>query len=996
MAVTLSATSSPFARPARRPLTFAVHSSFPPSPSQRSAIEAPPGPTLVLAGPGAGKTFCLIERIRFLVEQHGVDPARICAFTFTNKAAGEIATRLERQLGARAELVKRGTIHAFCAGLLREHGDQVGLAPGFGIADEDYQLAVLRRLEGPRRWHRTTLTRFSAHRFRGDRLMDDDVALFDRYERFLIERKLLDFDMLVLHAADLLGRESASAIRSSWDVILVDEFQDLNPVQYRVIRELAREHRHVFAVGDDEQSIYSWAGADPVVFRSFVNDFGITSKIHLEENHRCPREVFALARRLVTINPPIFDDRVAALAPRDSIFPVAAHRFESDEAELAWIVEDIRRDYDGNRHDWGDVALLYRKHDIGDGLEAGFLNAGIPCRLARGRALAEEPIVGYVLAALHVILRPDDDIARDAFFAAVLPRQLHDEARAQAEAAGHDLRRHLNYMATRLPRADEHARQIRRALYTWRNLQAIGCRHTSLAPLVQELLAQRVGRLRSALEERHDELTDPAGHPEVVRLASRLRAARAAQRDLWLPRLGGAEIALKAILFGVGFARVHTGGSPPPDAVPVQPEDTPSLGIALGLFKAAQLLETGDTTSAFRDFTAIDLETTEKDTTLAEIVEVAAVRVRDGRVVDTYATLVRPSGRIPDAATRVHGIRDADVAPAPRFDEVWPKLERFCGDDVVVAHNGYEFDFLVLRRMVHKLGKRFELCTYDSLPLARDLYPTSRKLMDLCRQFDVDAGRSHRALDDARALACVFVKLDEAKLCRARKTALVNLLDQLGVALALSDEESLGAEAQLLRGVARLYALSRYSSCLESYEREAGGDESIPSVDELIDRLGGAALMVKLRREKTADERYPTVMLRLRRLIAEIPEDGPLSSQIGAFLERAVLSKFDGDEPRRGRVNLLTFHSTKGLEFSRVYVVGAEDAQLPGGTPAKPVKDEELEEARRLLYVGMTRTEDRLVLTCVTTRGGKPSGGHRFLDEMGLVPQGVTPSPSDG
>ena len=960
------------------------------SPSQRSAIEAPPGPTLVLAGPGAGKTFCLIERIRFLVEHLGTDPARICAFTFTNKAAGEIAARLERQLGPRAELVKRGTIHAFCAGLLREYGHEVGLDPGFGIIDEDYQLAVLRRLEGPRRWHRTTLTRFSAHRFRGDRLMDDDVALFHRYERFLVDRKLLDFDMLVVHAAELLGRESASSIRSRWDVILVDEFQDLNPVQYRVIRELARDHRHVFAVGDDEQSIYSWAGADPVVFRSFVNDFGITQKIHLGENHRCPREVFSLARRLVTINTPIFDDRIAALAPRDSSFPVVAYCFESDEAELAWIIEDIRRDHAGNGHDWGDVALLYRKHDIGDGLEAGFLNAGIPCRLARGRALAEEPIVGYVLAALHVILRPDDGIARDAFLATVLPRQIFDEARAQAEAAGQDLRRNLNYMVSRLPRADEQARQIRRALYTWRNLQAIGCRHSSLGPLVQELLAQRVGRVQSVLEERHDELTDPASHPEVVRLAARLRAARDAGTELWLPRIGGVEIALKAILFGVGFTRVRIGGVAPRDAVPVQPGDTPSLGIALGLFKAAQLLETGDTTSVFRDFTAIDLETTEKDTAIAEIVEIAAVRVRDGRVVDTFNTLVRPSGRIPPGATAVHGIRDADVAPAPRFDIVWPKFERFCGNDVVVAHNGYEFDFLVLKRMVQALGKRFTLCTYDSLPLARDLSPTSGKLEALCRQFEVDPGRSHRALDDARALACVFVKLDELKLCRTRKTALVNLLDQLGVALALSDQESLCPEARLLRDLARVYALSRYSSCLEGYERESAGEESIPTVDELIDRLGGPDLMAKVRREKTADERYPAVMLRLRRLIAEIPDDGPLDSQICAFLERAVLSKFDGDEPRRGRVNLLTFHSTKGLEFSRVYVVGAEDAQLPGGSAAKPVKDQELEEARRLLYVGMTRTEDRLVLTCVTTRAGKPSGGHRFLDEMGLVPGAAT------
>src|SRR3954469_940607 len=123
-----------------------------PSASQRAAIEAEAGPLLVLAGPGAGKTFCLIERIGYLVERLGVDPARICAFTFTNKAAGEISHRLEARLGDAASKIKRGTIHAFCAELLRELGAQVLLEQGFGIADEEYQLNTLRRIEGPRRW----------------------------------------------------------------------------------------------------------------------------------------------------------------------------------------------------------------------------------------------------------------------------------------------------------------------------------------------------------------------------------------------------------------------------------------------------------------------------------------------------------------------------------------------------------------------------------------------------------------------------------------------------------------------------------------------------------------------------------------------------------------------------------------------------------------------------------------------------------------------------
>jgi DNA helicase II / ATP-dependent DNA helicase PcrA len=957
-----------------------------PSVSQRAAIEAPAEPLLVLAGPGAGKTYCLIERIRYLLDVLELSPQRICAFTFTTKAAGEIAERLGRTLGEPAAQVKSGTIHAFCAELLRERGSRIGLQPGFGIADEEYQLNVLRRLEGPRRWHRSTLTRFSAHRFRGDPLFHDDLELYRRYEEFLARRQLLDFDMLVLHAAELLERPGEAAVVSSrWDAVLVDEFQDLNPVQYRVVRALALEHRNIFAVGDDEQSIYSWAGADPRVFHSFVNDFRIRTKIHLEENRRCPRDVFALARRLVTINTPIFDDRVAPNADHDSAVPAAAFCFPSDEREMQWIIEDIRRDRAESGHAWGDVALLYRKHEIGEGLEAAFLNAGLPVRLATGRALSEDAVVAYVLAALRVIASPHDDLCRDAFLGVVLPRPLYDEARAQAESARHDLRRQLNHMAGRLPRAHESARQVRRALTDWRNLAAVGKRHARLAPLVQELLSRRVGSVRSVLDDRHDEISDPASLPDVVRLADRLRSARETEREVWIPRLGGVEIALKGILAGIGMTAVRLGGDAGFDCERIEPDDVRSVGIGLGVFKAAQLLEMTDTSAAFADFTAVDLETTDRDTATAEVLEIAAVRVRAGRIVERFASLVRPRGPIAAGATATHGIRAADVATAPPFEDVWPKFRAFCGDDVVVAHNGYEFDFRILGRVVRGLGKRFDLCTYDTLPLARDLYPTSRKLVDLARNFGIPPGRSHRALDDTLALARVVLALDEVKRSRARKTALVNLLDHLGIALALSDESTLGAEARLFRQITRSFALSRYSGCLEAYEREQGDDITIPAADEVIDRLGGAELMLKIRADRTADQRYPATMQRLRRLIAELP-DAPLDEQIALFLERAVLSRWDGHEPDRGRVNLLTLHSTKGLEFSRVYVVGVEDAQLPGGSPTMELKAHELEEARRLLYVGMTRTKDRLVITRAETRGGKPTRGHRFLDEMGLPP----------
>ena len=774
------------------------------SASQRQAIEAPARSLLVLAGPGAGKTYCLTERIHFLIEELGFDPARICAFTFTNKAAGEIAHRLEVRLGDAAAKIKRGTIHAFCAELLRELGAHVLLEPGFGIADEEYQLNTLRRIEGPRRWHRNTLTRFSAHRFRGDPLLHDDAYLFEQYERFLASRKLVDFDTLVVKAAQLLeGSHDGAAVRSRWDVVLVDEFQDLNPVQYRVVRALARDHKHVFAVGDDDQSIYSWAGADPVVFRSFVNDFELTTKIHLEANHRCPRDVFALARKLVAVNTPIFADRVCPCADRESPFPVSAAAFDTDDEEMEWIIDDIVHDRELHGHEWGDVALLYRTHEIGNGLEAAFLNAGIPCRLAHGRALAEDPVVAYVIAALRVIACPDDDLLRDAFFGVVLPRALYDEARAQADASRHTLARHLKYTATRLPRAHETARQIRRALADWKNLAALGKNHTTLASLVQELLSRRVGAVRSVLDDRHDEITDPASLSDVVALAARLASARNRNCEIWMPRMGGVEIALKSMLAAIGFKRVTLGGRRVAGAECIEPGAVPSVGIALGVFKAAQLVEMDHLGAPFNSFTAIDLETTDSDADAAEVVEIAAVRVRDGQVTERFSSLVKPRVPIARQAADTHGLREVDVAPAPRFEDIWPKFRAFCGNDVIVAHNGYDFDFRILARMTRAMGKPFDLCTYDTLPLARDLYPTSRKLVDLARTFDIPTGRSHRALDDTLTLAKVVLALDNVKRCRARKTALVNVLDHLGVALALSDQESLCNEAQMFCNVAR-------------------------------------------------------------------------------------------------------------------------------------------------------------------------------------------------
>jgi superfamily I DNA/RNA helicase len=895
------------------------------------------------------------------------------------------------ELGPRVERVKRGTIHAFCAELLREFGEHVGLQPGFGIADEPYQKSVLRRLRVPARQQKSVLEAFARYRFRGEPMGHRYAQYYDDYRQITAERNVADFDTLVLKTAELLRIGFVAAeVRTRWDAVLVDEFQDLNPIQYAVIRELATEHRHVFVVGDDEQSVYSWTGADPRVFNDFRRDFGITldDVIHLRDNRRCPPAVLDPARRLISMNESIFENREPQHTTHESPFAVTTLNFVDDDAETAWIMNDLRNDrraYDETLR-WGDVALLYRTHKIGAAIETAFLNAGIPCRLAQGRALSDDKIVAYVLAALRVIANPHDDIQKELFYQTVLPAPLFDSARAWAEETGRDLVQQLQHMARTLPREHGDAKKIWRAYYALQNLDALGKSHTSLRSLVDNVLSEKVGTYRTVLEEHQEDLSDPASHEEVVGAAERIQRAIDAGSPVWIPRVGGVEIAAKKMLTEMGARSVSLGGAPSDGALRIRPEDFPLLGFGLGLFKTAQLVRTRSFVSTFRDFTAIDLETTDKDIVHSEIVEIAAVRVRNGKVVDEYRTLVKPRVSITAGAMATHGISEEDVADAPYFETMWPEFREFCGADVLVAHNGYKFDFPILRRMAANLPRGKDFSTYDTLPLARTLHATSARLEHLAKRYGIPTGQSHRALDDCRALAALFPMLSETKLEYARKTALVNLLDQLGIALSLSDRDSLCTEARKIFEYAPIYSLGRHSDCLDRYdsERELSGDPSLPTVDDLIALLGGQSLMDRLRTERTAEKRYPETMARLRRLIDACSE-GELPAQMTMFLERAVLSRYDGAETEKNRVNLLTMHSTKGLEFSRVYIVGVEDEQLIP-TPRNGVIGKlDVEEARRLLYVGMTRTIDRLVMTRVKSRGEKPTGGHRFLDEMGLV-----------
>jgi len=956
----------------------------PPSPQQQRAIEAPLGPVLVLAGPGAGKTFCLVERVRHLIEAHGARPSRICAVTFTNKAAEEVVRRLHRELGTAAWDVTRGTLHALCAGILREHAELVGLRRGFGIADEEYQQTLLRRLGvRPRKRRAWMLGLFTRKRLQGYRLEADVDAVFDRYHAALRDRNQADFDDLLVLVQELFERHPAvaSAEAARWDHLLVDEFQDLSPVQYAIVTRLAEPHRSLFAVGDDEQSIFSWTGADPEVIRRFRTDYAV-EPIVLDQNRRSARAIFAVARRLVERNPRLFDKRLEAL--RDSPFAVEVHRFPDESAEAAWILADIARDREAYGLAWGDVAVLYRKHDIGRELERRCLEAGIPCRMARGRAISDDPVIGQVTASLRVIADPEDPVAFEALATHVLPDTLLERVRG-ASRKGEPFLDTLRRVA-RGAHGEQDGRWLWRFIYQVENLRALVQGQESLGGLVTELLGERMGKYKNPLDEHLGELVDPAVSPGAAELVAALRTTREAEGTVWIAPWRGLEIGLRGLLVASEAVRavriLGPDDHPEPRDLVLRPDEADPAALVVRLFKALQLDHVREPGEPYPSYVTFDLETTGTDVQVCEIVEIGAALVVGGRIVERFHSLVRPDQPVPAAATEVHGYGDADLVAAPRFEEVWPRFRAFVGERVMVAHNGQAFDIPVLRR----LANAGDLLFFDTLPLARALSDESAKLEALAERLGVPLPRAHHALDDAVALAGVFTALWREKQRRARTTSLVNLFDFLGLSLALAEDPGTDKERHALAEVGRVYALGRYSSCLDYYagERERAGRDDAPTRDALVERLGGLRLLERLRTERSPAERYPSAVSRLEALVAASAAD-TLAAGIRRLLERVALSTSDGVEVDPDRVNLLTLHSTKGLEFSRVYIVGVEDEQLPGGRELDRDATRDIEEARRVLYVGMTRAMDRLVLTRAETRFGKPGRGSLFLEEMGLA-----------
>ena len=388
---------------------------------QRDAIEHGDGPLMVLAGAGTGKTRVLVHRISRLVER-GVPPWEVLAVTFTNKAADEMRHRLHDVLGDAAEAMWIGTFHAICARILRRWGPQIGLERGFAIFDESDQVKIIERLartagidEGISA--RAIATRIDRAKNRGidptepTGHLDDAVArVYPAYQDRLSSENAVDFNDLIGKTLLLLDVEpAASALRTKFRHVLVDEFQDTNRVQYQLIWRLAEASRNLTVVGDDDQSIYAWRGAEPRNLLDFDVDFPDAHVVKLEQNYRSTQTILNAANRVISRNLARHDKSL--WTDQGAGHPVESFRSFDDRGEAGFVAAAVRQLIASGRVRPEGIAVLYRTNAQSRVLEEQLRAARVPVRIAGGSSFFDRREIRDLVAYLRLIVNPGADSA---------------------------------------------------------------------------------------------------------------------------------------------------------------------------------------------------------------------------------------------------------------------------------------------------------------------------------------------------------------------------------------------------------------------------------------------------------------------------------------------------------------------------------------------------------------------------------------------------------
>jgi len=402
--------------------------SLPLNPAQDAAVRHAGGPLLVLAGAGSGKTRVLTARIAHLIQQRGVAPQKIFAVTFTNKAAGEMRSRVAALLGADPKGLWIGTFHSLSARLLRREAAALGFGPNFTIYDQDDSESFIKRLleqrglspkANPPRAIHAVISSAKNHMLLPEELGAQAESPLERVAAdiyatlgpALRQANAMDFDDLLLHPLTLFREhpERLAYWQRRFEHVLVDEFQDTNAAQYRLVKLLAAQHTNLCVVGDDDQAIYGWRGADVRHMLSFQQDFPGATLIKLEQNYRSTQVILDAANGVIAENARRLGKTLFTATPGGEPVTLLTAADERDEAE--WLAAELARRAAEADVPYEGMAILYRTNAQSRPLEEAFRFRGIPYRLVGAVSFYERREVKDVLAYLRLIANPADDEA---------------------------------------------------------------------------------------------------------------------------------------------------------------------------------------------------------------------------------------------------------------------------------------------------------------------------------------------------------------------------------------------------------------------------------------------------------------------------------------------------------------------------------------------------------------------------------------------------------
>ncbi|MBC5815397.1 MAG: DNA helicase PcrA [Candidatus Eremiobacteraeota bacterium] len=394
---------------------------------QAAAVRHANGPCLIFAGAGSGKTRVLTHRIAHLLHELEVFPDRILSVTFTNKAAGEMKSRLERMVGDAARDLWVGTFHSMCVRILRRDGKKIGITPNFAIIDDTDQRAVIKDILADLDYDERQLTPgaclaeiskaknvlqtpdqyLEKHAsFIGERYGN----VYKEYERRLSESNSLDFDDLIGKTIRLFeeDKEVRTRYQNKFRYVLVDEYQDVNFAQYKLLTLFSGEHKNITVVGDDDQSIYSWRGSDYKMILRFEEDFPGAKVFNLEENYRSTQTILTAASELVENNKTRHPKKLFTKRAEGEI--VTAFRAETERAEARYVVEKIKESVrEGSAY--RDFLILYRTNAQSRVFEEAMISEGIPYRVVGGVGFYARQEIKDIISYLRYILNPSDAIA---------------------------------------------------------------------------------------------------------------------------------------------------------------------------------------------------------------------------------------------------------------------------------------------------------------------------------------------------------------------------------------------------------------------------------------------------------------------------------------------------------------------------------------------------------------------------------------------------------